>query len=205
MRAFVVLASLVIAGPSFAQSLLVEMRDAEMFCFDCPRDNITLTLDGSFSTGAVQPWLQLVTTNDIGATFTMPSDLLDDFAAGLTRDDPGLHLAIELHNAGAGGNVNSDAITFGTLLNNPEVFRYAPVLGRNLTGYTISSITHTLNSLVITPIASNRFNLSGNSTVRIYGITIPEPCTLFLVLILAIHPLRLRHSLRYFGPRSGLT
>jgi hypothetical protein len=247
---------------------LLELRDADMFCFDCPRDNITITLDAPRDAR----WAQPVTTNDIGATFTMPSDLLDDFA-GLTSGHTGFSLTTTVHGGGVVGYANSDAITYGTMLNNPEVIRHAPVLGRNLTGYTISSITHTLNSLVVTQLNPSHYNVSASSTVHIYGTAIPalagdfnrngqvdaadyvqwrnsvanfdpmpngsgtgifeglavpqdydywrtnfgravgsmapgtaavpEPCTLFLVSILAIHPLRLRHSLGYRGPFPG--
>jgi hypothetical protein len=195
MRVLGFLAAILVAASSFAQSLLVETGDAQMFCGNCPPENITIALTGSFSTGGVT-WAQSVTTNDIGATFTMPSNFLDDFAAGLTSGDIGLGLQMKIHNSGAGGNINSDAITHGAQLNNPQVFRRAPELGRNLTGYTISSITHALTSLAVTQIASNRYNVSGTSTLHIYGTAIPEPCTLFLVLMLVIHPLRLR------GPSS---
>jgi hypothetical protein len=270
MRVLIALVSFVVAGPSFAQSLLVEMRDADMTCSGCP-PNLKITLDGSFSTGGVQPWVQPITTNDVGATFTMPSSLLDDFAAGLTSGDTGLGLTMLIGNGGT-GRVNSNDITFGTTVNNPEVIRYAPGRGRNLTGYTISSITQTLNSLVITQLNPNHYNAGASSTFYIYGTAIPplagdynfngtvdaadygqwrnsvanfdpmpngsgtgifegravpqdydywrtnfgrtvvsssgataapEPCTLFLVLTMVFHPLRLRHSLCYRRPFPG--
>jgi hypothetical protein len=107
---------------------------------------------------------------------------------------------------GGTGNVNSNDLTFGTGgANIPDVIRYAPGRGRNLTGYTITSITQTLNSLSITQLNPNHYNAGASSTFYIYGTAVPEPCTTVLVLVLAIHPLRLRHSLRYFDPRPSLT
>jgi hypothetical protein len=140
-------------------------------------------------------WSQVITQSDVGHTFPMPAELLDDFVV-LTSANSNLLLHFQLSSIGPGGPsgvglVPSGVFTEGSLRNNPQVIRHAPVLGPNLTGYTISSITQTLESLTINQIGSNFYQLDAVSTFRIYGAVVPEPPSLVL-LVLAHCVLRIR-------------
>jgi hypothetical protein len=179
MRALVFLASLVIAGPSLAQQqLLVELRDADMDCADCQPVDMRIVFAG---------WSQPITTSDIGKTFNMPMDVLDNLSPILTSSEASFGMSFQLFSIGPGGpnlfgRVSSAQLTNGDLLNNPQVIRHAPKLGPNLSGYTISSITQTLNSLVITQQSSTRYLLNAETTVHMYGAPVPEPPTLLLIV-----------------------
>jgi hypothetical protein len=181
------LASLVIAAPSMAEpQLLVELRDAKMACFDCLPIDIRIDSLG---------WSQPITTNDIGKTFTMPPDVLDDANRYLTSSSAA-GIIFYLQSIGPSGastipTVSSTSLTYGDLLNNPQVIRLVPTLGPNLSGYTISNITQMLNRLDIIQISGTRYGLSAASTMHIYGTVVPEPST-FLLIVFAHLLLRVR-------------
>jgi hypothetical protein len=183
MRAFIFTASLLIAGPSLAQpQLLVELRNAEMICGNCQPIDMRIDFQATLT-----PWSQPITTGDVGRTFTMPADLLNDIGPYLTSSS-GIGFSMVLRSIGPGGtdrfgNVSSTSFTLGSLTNNPQVIRYVPALGLNLSGYTISSITQTLNSLEVTQQSSSRFRLNAFSTFYIYGAVVPEPSALVLLVL----------------------
>src|SRR5688572_15171771 len=97
MRTFVFLATLLIAAPSLAQQqLLVELRDADMGCFDCRPVDMRIDFAG---------WSQPITTSDVGKTFNMPMDLLDDLSQILTSSEASFGMSIQLLSIGPGGPI----------------------------------------------------------------------------------------------------
>jgi hypothetical protein len=185
MRALAFLASMLIAGPSFAQPILMELRDATLGCFDCMPVDMQITMRAEVGAGGAA-WSQVITQSDIGRPFNLPADLLDDFDVLTSGAD--VYLDFWLDSIGPGGPtvmgyVPPGIFTNGSLINNPQVIRHAPVRGNGLSGYTISSITQTLNSLAVRQLSASVYNLTSMSTFRIYGAVVPEPSTLALLII----------------------
>jgi hypothetical protein len=185
MRALVFLATLAIAAPSMAEpQLLVELRNAELICVDCRPIDMKIVIAAGTPDGNAL-WSLPISANDVGTTFVMPPHTLDNFAAVLTHP-VFFGLVIALESVGPtgpelSGRVSSSDLTHGNLFNNPQVIRHVPASGPNLTGYAISNITQTLNSLDIVEQSPNRFRLDAVSTLHIYGTAIPEPSTLVLI------------------------
>jgi hypothetical protein len=97
------------------------------------------------------------------ALATSPSDLLLSFH--VHGDHP------------YGAEVVLQSLTNDGPFSGTKAIRHAPIIGPNLTGYTISSVTQTFNSLLVEPNGSNRYRLTGNTTIRIYGDVVPEPAS----------------------------
>ena len=188
-----VIVELVIArGVSSAEpTLLVELKGFGN-CFDC----LPTTMGFDFSVGAQNgtvgaEWSVLLQESDVGRTFDLPPTLLPNFNAALTYS--GDLTIVTLFHGGDPRTIYSAALTYGSQIDVPSVARIAPVLGKNLSGYELSNITQTIDSIDVTAIAANRFSIRADHTIRIFGQTIPEPGAVDLfVLGLAVLHVRLR-------------
>jgi hypothetical protein len=180
---------------SQAQQLLMELRSARVGCIDCLPVQIGF---GAITDGASAGWSLPITETDVHQTFTMPADVLSEFGFLTANVDVALGFGLDgLDGSGettSTGVVPPGIFTHGSLINNPQVIRFVPVLGRSLSGYTINQITQTINSFVVSGPSNNR-NVDVTSTFRIYGAVVPEPSTLVL-LVFAHCLLRVRIARR---------
>jgi hypothetical protein len=82
------------------------------------------------------------------------------------------------------------------------VARFVPVLGPNLSGYHVTGITQTIDSINFIPITASRYRAEASSTIRVYGEVVPESATWILAMVtpasFLVRPRRSRSVCRAF-------
>jgi hypothetical protein len=124
-------------------------------------------------------WLVRATQDDVGKTFSAPSDLLRIYNQYLTSPEF-VFVSLTCCDTTAHSFGSPPTLNFGTTGGFVTVTRVAPNLGPNLSRYVLTDLTQTIDEVTITPVA-DRYNRSGAHTVRIYGEAIPEPATFLLI------------------------
>jgi hypothetical protein len=189
---------LVLHGESTAEPILLVELKSSGFCFDCLPEGMEFTFLVNTATAGGRPraeWNLPVTASDVGKSFDVPADLLDDFNTVLGSS---VNIGITTQFGQTPRTIHSGNFTHGTTHDVPSVERFVPVLGENLSGYRITNITQTIDELVVTPIPPRRFSLSGEHTIRIFGYAVPEPSA---TVLFAGGSLIVSASLRIRGPR----
>jgi hypothetical protein len=126
---------------------------------------------------------------DVGQTFSAPAELIPDFNAALTSTGDLTVSAQFTTSAGNMGDIKisySSAVTSGSLRESLPVARFVPTLGPNLSGYHITGITQTVDSINFIPITASRYRAEASSTIRVYGEVVPEPATCILALAIIV-------------------
>jgi hypothetical protein len=148
------------------------------------------------------PWTLIATWDDVGKTFSAPTDLLPIFNEHLTN--PGT-IFVQVNCCGGGSHdfFSPPLLNTGQTIDDPVIItRIAPNLGPNLFGYQITDVTQTIDELTITQVSGNRYNRRGTHTIRIWGEPIPEPHTCLLIVtgFLFCYCLRVRVARRKLRP-----
>jgi hypothetical protein len=167
-------------------------------CFDCVPEGMGFDFNAFTANASGLPraeWHLPVLASDVGQTFDVPVDLLDDFNTVLTSP---VTIGITTQFGQSSKTILSGQFTNGTMTDVPSVKRFVPVLGENLSGYRITNIAQTIDELVVTPIPPRDFQIHGEHTIRIFGYVVPEPSA---AMLFAGASLIVRALLRVRGPR----
>jgi hypothetical protein len=157
-------------------------------CFDCSPSGTFFHFDIALLADPLPPaliadWSVFAAPADVGSTFFMPQELVPRFHTILTHPDR-IFVVPGLFGDGSHSFISPPKLNQtdppGEVI---TVTRVAPNLGPNLFGYRVTSITQTIDELVYTNIASNRFRGTGSHTVRVYGEIIPEPASVLTMVI----------------------
>jgi hypothetical protein len=173
-------------------TLLVELKSFGD-CFDCLPADMEFRFGARAADEDGEPsalWQLPVTTSDVGQTFNVPTNLLNDFNVVLTSS---AIIAIGTAFGDTPQTILSGQFTHGTTTDVPSVERFVPVLGINLSGYQVTNITQTIDEIIVTPIPPRRFSIHGEHTIQIFGYVVPEPRGIVLLgFAIAVAYIRLR-------------
>ncbi|HEX2476212.1 MAG TPA: PEP-CTERM sorting domain-containing protein, partial [Lacipirellulaceae bacterium] len=131
---------------------------------------------------------------DEGMTFDASVDLVEEFEAALTAPTGRFAVTDGVHTPVARDVSDLWIMPTGTY----TMTFHAPQLGHGLTGYNLIRVAHTIDQLdyFTSPGPSGGPRASIRQTVSLFGEPVPEPDSLFLLMIASLACLSRRNSLR---------
>lgn len=180
MRAFLFLALLAVAGQVQAAQLLLEVQTSGTGRIGPFPQQPPATMEIGYWLGGSSGvrYLWDVYPTDVGKTFEVPQESLATNELTDGKPGGGFHAFccnIEPNSFGGQSIDQSGTYPWGNSTGSITITRHVPLIGSELYGYQITSITDTLDEFTFTTRTSPHGidTTTGKSTIRIYGDPIP--------------------------------